>query len=264
MIIPYKDNHPRGFAFVRLEDPSLIDQVAEELNGKELNGRVLRVIRSQPNPKPRRALQQQYRQAPAAPPAAAAAAAAPLPPPQAPMAEDAPRYVQYQRQMYRPQHPQQWRGGWYQRPRYQQPYYPQRQYQMRQYQPMTRPPMRVEPMRHLSTQPPPVDFSRRPALNPVRIKSELTVVVQNLPYVAAEEDMFDVFEGFTVKNVRISRTATGRSRGIAFVTFSSHEEQQRAIRETDKTVVEQRDIHVAEAFLLPREIEKEKADAERA
>jgi len=98
----------------------------------------------------------------------------------------------------------------------------------------------------------------KPEPNPDRTLSELTVAVLNLPFVAKENDMADIFEGFVILNPRICRTRAGLSKGTAFVTLTSHEEQQRAIEVIDSVQVEGRQIHVVEAYLLPDELEVEK------
>jgi len=100
--------------------------------------------------------------------------------------------------------------------------------------------------------------------NPDRTQSQLTVAVLNLPFVAKEDDMSDIFEGFEIVNPKISRNPTGMSRGVGFVTLLSHEEQQRAIQTVDSVVVEERKIHVVEAFLLPEDLEEEEKCVEEA
>jgi len=94
--------------------------------------------------------------------------------------------------------------------------------------------------------------------NPERTQSEFTVAVLNLPFVAKEDDMRDIFEDFVILNPKICRNRAGLSKGTAFVTLTSHEEQQRAIETIDTVQVEGRSIHVVEAFLLPDELEAEK------
>jgi len=89
------------------------------------------------------------------------------------------------------------------------------------------------------------------------------VAVLNLPFVAKEEDMGDIFEGFTIVNAKIARTVSGLSKGFALVTFPTHEEQQRAIKAANLNLVEDRRIHVVEAFLLPEELEEEKKNVEK-
>jgi len=98
--------------------------------------------------------------------------------------------------------------------------------------------------------------------NPERTESQYTVAVRNLPYVAEEEDMHDLFEGFTVVASKISRGPGGKSMGVAFVTLISHEEQQRAIQTVNGNIVEERPVRVVEAFLLPDELEEEKRSLE--
>jgi len=93
--------------------------------------------------------------------------------------------------------------------------------------------------------------------NPDRTKSEFTVAVLNLPFVAKEEDMNDIFEDFTVVSCKVSRHPNGQSKGVAFVTFPTHEDQQHAIQATNLNIVEGRKIRVVEAFLLPEDLEEE-------
>jgi len=127
------------------------------------------------------------------------------------------------------------------------PYRPRYAYPPRPYMRTRRPPP-----------PAPAYQSRKRDINPSRTKSEYTVAVLNLPYVASEEDMDDIFEDFDIVDAKISRTTDGVSKGVAFVTFISHEEQQRAIRTANFNIVENRKIHVVEAYLLPEELEEEK------
>jgi len=181
------NNRSKGSAFVRLEDPSQIDEVVAKLNGKALEGRYLEISRAKP-----------FSELPARR-----------------------RFNQYSRR----------------------PHYP-------------------FPPRHFSARPAPAHVKRE--INPARTKSELTVVVLNLPFFAKEDDMADIFEGFEIVESKISRTPSGKSRGIAFVTFMNHEEQQRAIQTAHLNLVEKRRIRVVEAFLLPEELEEEKKSVEEA
>jgi len=169
------NNRSKGSAFVRLVDPSRIDEVCEKLNGKPLDGRYLEISRAKP-----------YSELP-------------------------------QRRN---------RGGY-------------------------------RPPRHFGRDRPSFVSRRKRDPNPDRKKSELTVAVKNLPFVAKEDDMNDIFDDFEVVDSKISRNADGRSKGVAFVTFLNHEEQQRAIRTADLNIVESRKIHVVEAYLLPEEFEEE-------
>jgi len=182
------NNRSKGSAFVRLEDPSRIDEVVEKLNGKALDGRCLEITRAKP-----------FSELPAR----------------------RPRFG----------------AGGFRRRRY--------PYGSRQFN-------RQSPARG----------KREP--NPDRTKSEYTVAVLNLPFVAKEDDMNDIFEGFDIVESKICRAPNGMSRGIAFVTFISHEEQQRAIQTAHLNLVENRKIRVVEAFLLPEELEEEKKNIEEA
>jgi len=155
------NNRSKGSAFVRLQDPSQIDEVCAKLNGKALDGRYLEITRAKP-----------FSELPS-------------------------------RRHFNP----------YRRSRY--PYPP--------------------PPRHYG-RPAPMHRGRREP-NPDRTKSELTVAVLNLPFVAKEEDMNDIFENFDIVSAKISRAANGMSKGIAFVTFPTHEEQQRAIKTANLNLV---------------------------
>jgi len=173
------NNRSKGSAFVRLEYPSLIDEVCQKLNGKPLDGRYLEISRAKP-------------------------------------LSEVPR-----------------RSGFRSAP-------PSRRYGA--------PPRSSRP---------PYGSRRKREHNPDRTKSELTVAVLNLPWIAKEEDMDDVFPDFKIVKAKVCRNAAGLSKGIAFVTFATHEEQQRALKEVNRNIVEGREIHVVEAFLLPEELEEE-------
>jgi len=111
---------------------------------------------------------------------------------------------------------------------------------------------------------PPTSRRAKREPNPDRTKSEYTVAVLNLPFVAKEVDMNDLFDGFDIADAKISRAPNGMSRGIAFVTFMSHEDQQRAIQTANLNLVENRKIRVVEAFLLPEDLEEETKKIEEA
>jgi len=146
-------------------------------------------------------------------------------------------------------------------PRHFQPYPPRRF--PGYYPPHRRPffPRGPQPVKAAATaasEPPAQSFRRQKREpNPDRVKSEFTVAVLNLPFVAKEEDMNDIFEGFTVISSKVSRHPNGQSKGIAFVTFGTHEDQQQAIQSANLNIVEGRKIRVVEAFLLPEDLEEE-------
>jgi len=104
--------------------------------------------------------------------------------------------------------------------------------------------------------------NRQKEHNPNRTLSELTVAVLNLPYIAKENDMKDIFDSFEIVNPRICMTRSGLSKGSGFVTLTSHEEQQRAIEVINSVEVEGRKIRVVEAYLPPEELEAEKQAVE--
>jgi len=131
----------------------------------------------------------------------------------------------------------------------------------RRYPPPPPPPPAYYRPRFHRPAPPPAAVHKihaKPEPNPDRTLSQFTVAVLNLPFVAKEEDMADIFEGFVILNPKICRNRTGLSKGNAFVTFTSHEEQQRAIEAVNSVQVEGRHIRVVEAYLLPEELEVEK------
>lgn len=226
-----------GIAFVTLEDPSLIDTVIEKLNGKPLEGRYVEVMRAKP-PMERPYIRYppsyphypppHYPRVPRGPAhAPAPAAPAPKPAPK-PTPKPAPKSA--------PAAP--------------------------------RKPAPATPAA------PAADATRKPRLsfvrkgdhaqrqesepNPDRVASQLTAVVQNLPYIAGDQDMYDIFDGFNILEANVRRKPDGQSRGVAFVTFATHEEQQRAINDVDNTMVEGRPIRVVPAYLLPNQLEHEK------
>ena len=92
----------------------------------------------------------------------------------------------------------------------------------------------------------------------------LTVIVQNLPYVADDQDMYDIFDGLNVVEAQVFKLKDGRSSGFAFVTFASHDEQMSAINDVDSTVVEGRTIHISPALLFHSQLEHEKSVVEAA
>jgi len=224
-------NRSKGSAFVTLKNPNLVNEVVEKLNGKPLDGRFLEIQRAKPlselPPRPRII----YRNYP-------------------------PRYQQrYQpyfrgpRQQYRPRRTEQYR------PRDRQDY-------RRDRQDYRRPPPAQEfapaPASTVTVEEPRAGKSRKGEPNPNRKASEFTVAVLNLPFVAKEADMNDIFEGYNILNPRVCRTRRGLSKGTAFVTFPTHEEQMRAIENVSGSSVEGRQIRIVAAYLLPEEIEEEK------
>jgi RNA recognition motif-containing protein len=73
--------------------------------------------------------------------------------------------------------------------------------------------------------------------------------VGNIPYVATEADLRDVFSRLgSVKSVRIiTDFDTGRSKGYAFVEMATPEEAEHAIRELNNYDMSGRSIVVNEA-----------------
>jgi RNA recognition motif-containing protein len=81
----------------------------------------------------------------------------------------------------------------------------------------------------------------------------MNIYVGNLSYEVSENDLTEVFEEYGA--VSSSRVITdkynGRSKGFGFVTMENNDEANRAIKELNGAVYEQRDMVVNEA--KPRE-----------
>jgi len=231
-------NRSKGTAFVSLKNPNLVDEVVEKLNGKPLDGRFLEIQRAKPlselPPKPRIIY---------------------LP--------TKPRFQRYQpfynnrRQQFRPHQSEQYR------PRQTEQYRPREQYHQRGAAAAAAPAAAAQdfvpaPATTVTVEDTHKTRFQKGEPNPNRKLSEYTVAVLNLPFVAKENDMADIFEGYTILNPRICRTRRGLSKGTAFVTFPTHEEQVRAMENVTGSHVEGRQIRIVEAYLLPEEIEEEK------
>jgi len=74
--------------------------------------------------------------------------------------------------------------------------------------------------------------------------SDVEVAVLKLPTVVEESDVKQIFDGFEVKKVELPATRDGAKTRHAFVTLSSHEDQEKAIRDVNGTTVEDSTIVV--------------------
>jgi RNA recognition motif-containing protein len=76
--------------------------------------------------------------------------------------------------------------------------------------------------------------------------SKTVAYVGNLPFVADEESLGDIFEGCPFVEARIVRNRD-RSKGFGFVTFATEEDRDTAIERVDGSLVEGRKITVSPA-----------------
>jgi RNA recognition motif-containing protein len=77
----------------------------------------------------------------------------------------------------------------------------------------------------------------------------MNIYVGNLSYEVNENDLTEVFEAYgTVNSSKvITDKHSGRSKGFGFVTMENPDEANRAIKELNGAVYEQRDMVVNEA-----------------
>eukprot|EP01125_Pyxidicula_operculata_P021405 TRINITY_DN8230_c0_g1_i1.p1 TRINITY_DN8230_c0_g1~~TRINITY_DN8230_c0_g1_i1.p1 ORF type:complete len:285 (+),score=73.52 TRINITY_DN8230_c0_g1_i1:70-855(+) len=79
---------------------------------------------------------------------------------------------------------------------------------------------------------------QRPPRQPrEKVPSKTTLYVGNLPFSYTDEQLCALFQGTNFKNAHVVTSKTGRSRGYAFVEFSTEEDQLAAMK-LDKTTVE--------------------------
>jgi len=226
----------KGTAFVTLKDPSLVDKVVEELNGKNFEGRFLEIQRAKPYSELPQKTRIKY-----------------IPVPTPSYRFGPPPFYRHPPPPPRYPHPH---------PRAMTGYVPASRPAESRYESRydTRYDSRYD-TRYDSRYDTRYDsrFVRHQKndLNPNRTVSKYTVAVLNLPFVAKEHDMADIFDDFEILNPKICKNRAGMSKGIGFVTFTSHEEQERAISTVNMSQVEGRQIHVVEAYLLPEELEEE-------
>lgn len=89
-------------------------------------------------------------------------------------------------------------------------------------------------------------------------KSDVEVAVLHLPLVVEEADVKQIFEGFEIVSIDMPDPRKNARDRHAFVKFPSHEVQQKAIAEVNKTTVEESTIIVE-----PRRVSGERKPAEK-
>jgi RNA recognition motif-containing protein len=98
-------------------------------------------------------------------------------------------------------------------------------------------------------------FQRRPPMRrPQRTTGELsktTLFVANLPFIVDDAGLLEIFEGMKVKEAHVVTRKDGHSKGYGFVTFENEADQMHAMQTVDKSLVEQREISVHQAFAQP-------------
>ena len=90
--------------------------------------------------------------------------------------------------------------------------------------------------------------NRRPR-EPLSGEPSTTVVfVGNLPFNAVDDDLKNIFEGFTVSNAHVVRRFDGASRGFGFVTLATEEEQKKALEALSEVYCDDRRLIVRQAL----------------
>lgn len=78
--------------------------------------------------------------------------------------------------------------------------------------------------------------------------STTVIYIGNLPYNATEEDLTKMFDDYAVASVRIVRRKDSSSKGFGFVTFSSEEDQKRALADFVDASCDGRKLKVRAAY----------------
>jgi RNA recognition motif-containing protein len=79
---------------------------------------------------------------------------------------------------------------------------------------------------------------------PAAEASKLVAFVGNLPFTVDDAKLLELFEGYAVKEAKVSVRANGHSKGYALVTFEKEEDQAKAVAALNGTQFEGRPIHV--------------------
>lgn len=93
-------------------------------------------------------------------------------------------------------------------------------------------------------------------------QSTTTLFISNLPYKIDDESLSKVFDGYDIVKSYVVTTRYGRSRGYGFVEFSSEPEQQRALKNLNNVVIDERQLTVRIAF--EQAAKEESPDSETA
>lgn len=78
--------------------------------------------------------------------------------------------------------------------------------------------------------------------------SQTMLHVSNLPYTIDDQQLALLFKDFKVKSAQVVKQTNGTSAGHAFVDFESHEEQQRAFRNNNKSEIQGRKYFLQQAW----------------
>ena len=77
----------------------------------------------------------------------------------------------------------------------------------------------------------------------------MTLYVGNIPYSVKEEELKEIFQEFgTVTSLKIiTDKYTGRSKGFGFVEMENEEQEDTAVKECNRKVINERNLVVAKA-----------------
>lgn len=88
--------------------------------------------------------------------------------------------------------------------------------------------------------------SSRPPTN--RTPSTTTLFVANLPFSVDDEALTKVFKDHNVTKAHVVKNKTGRSKGFGFVEFAAEADQQKALKDFEKHLLEGRELIVKVAL----------------
>lgn len=100
---------------------------------------------------------------------------------------------------------------------------------------------------------------RRQRTIPEGEPSKTTIFVGNLPFEAVDEDLVNIFSGYSVLEARILRRHDGASRGFGFVTLSE-EEQPKAIEALAGCICDERRLVIRAALSDPAKKKEEEGE----